>query len=232
MTAEKTLLVVAVDGPSGVGKSTVARMLAQRLGVPYLDTGAMYRALGLKALRREIDPAQREPVEALAEDTDIGLEEEADGSFRVLLDGEPVGDAIRTPEVSAAASAVAEHPGVRRRMVTLQRAAAEHHGGVLEGRDIGTRVFPETPYKFFLDAHPGTRAERRYRQLRDQGKPVDRAEVEQDLEARDRRDRERTDSPLTLDDSYHFVDTTDAPIEQVVAEMLAAVRAGAASKKR
>ncbi|MCB1054898.1 MAG: (d)CMP kinase, partial [Acidobacteria bacterium] len=225
----KALLVVAVDGPSGVGKSTVARRLATALGVPYLDTGAMYRSLALKALRSGIDPGAREACEELAERTDIGLREAEDGSFQVLLDGEPVGDSIRTPEVSSAASAIAEHPGVRRRMVHLQRATAERHGGVLEGRDIGTRVFPETPFKFFLDARPEIRAGRRYRQLRDQGKDVARTEVERDLEARDRRDRERSDSPLTRDDSYCFVDTSDAPADEVVERMLETIRATSSS---
>lgn len=219
-------LVVAIDGPSGVGKSTAARELARRLGVPYLDTGAMYRSLGLKALREGLDPADRPAAEALAETTEIGLRRSGDGSYEVLLDGEPVGEAIRTPEVSTAASAVAVHPGVRQRMVALQRATAQSHGGVLEGRDIGTRVFPETPFKFFLEADPKVRAERRFLQLQEKsgGEAPSRRKVAQELADRDHQDSSRGDSPLTCDASYHRVDSTSATAQEVVAQMLAVVR--------
>ncbi|MDQ5858413.1 MAG: (d)CMP kinase, partial [Acidobacteriota bacterium] len=145
--------IVAIDGPSGAGKSTVARVLAARLGVPYIDTGAMYRALGLAVRERRIplpiaDPAA---VEAVADAVDIDLDL-SEGETRVKLDGRDVSRDIRLPEVSLYASAVSAIPGVRRRLVAAQRRLAAARGGVLEGRDIGTRVFTDTPHKFFLTA--------------------------------------------------------------------------------
>ncbi len=137
-----------------MGKSTAARRLAERLGVPFLDTGAMYRAIGLKVLESGVDPLDREDVIAIAGEADVRLGRREDGSFEVLLDGEPVEPRIRTPEVGEATSAIAAYPEVRQRMVLLQREAAEHFGAVLEGRDIGTRVFPDTPYKFFSTPAP------------------------------------------------------------------------------
>ena len=212
-------IVVAIDGPSGVGKSTVARRLARRLGVPFLDTGAMYRAIALKVLDSGIDPADRAAVERLAETTAVGLERRADGSFDVLLDGVAVESRIRTPEVGAAASVVSAHPGVRRRLVALQHDAARHFGGVLEGRDIGTRVFPETPYKFFLDARSEVRFQRRHAELQAAGREVPLEEVVQEITERDHRDTTRDDSPLTRDESYTFVDASDLSVDEVVEEM-------------
>ena len=165
-------LIVAIDGPSGVGKSTAARSLARRLGVPFLDTGAMYRAIGLKVLESGADPHDRNMVVALSDAADVRLGRRADGSFEVLLDGEPVELRIRTPEVGEATSAISAYPEVRQRMVRLQREAASHFGAVLEGRDIGTRVFPDTPYKFFLDARSDIRFRRRYEELPAAGRPV------------------------------------------------------------
>lgn len=223
MSGGEAPLVVAIDGPSGAGKSTIARRLAARLGVPYLDTGAMYRALALAALDAGLDPDDRSSVEALAERADIRLEPAGDGGYQVLLDGVAVEGRIRTPEVGRASSAVSAHPGVRSRMVALQRATAERLGGVLEGRDIGTRVFPDARFKFFLDADPGIRAERRHAQLAESGREVPREEVEADLAERDRRDRSRADSPLTCDDSYARIDATGLNVEQVLEKMLAAL---------
>ena len=223
MSGNETPRVVAIDGPSGAGKSTIARRLAARLGVPYLDTGAMYRALALAALDAGLDPDDREAVEALAERADIRLEPAGDGGYQVLLDGVAVEGKIRTPEVGRASSSVSAHSGVRSRMVALQRATAERLGGVLEGRDIGTRVFPDARHKFFLDADPGVRAERRHAQLAESGRAVPREEVEADLAERDRRDRSRADSPLTCDDSYVRIDATGLNVEQVLEKMLAAL---------
>ncbi len=217
-------LVVAIDGPSGVGKSTAARRLARRLGVPYLDTGAMYRAIALAVLDAGVDPADREAVAALAAEVDLRLEPRGDG-VAVLLDGAPAGERLRAPETGAASSVVAAYPEVRRRLVALQRECGGAWGGVLEGRDIGTRVFPETPHKFFLTASPGIRHRRRFEQLQGSGRPAAFAEVVEEIESRDRRDAGRSDSPLACDDSYTVIDTSELSADEVVDLMAEAVRA-------
>lgn len=216
-------LIVAIDGPSGVGKSTAARRLARRLGIPFLDTGAMYRAIGLKVLENGVDPHDREAVMGIAGEADVCLGRREDGSFEVLLDGEPVESRIRNPEVGEATSAISAYPEVRQRMVRLQREAAGQFGAVLEGRDIGTRVFPDTPYKFFLDARSDVRFQRRYEELAAAGRPVTFDQVVAEINSRDHRDSTRADSPLTRDGSYTFVDTSDLTIDQVVEQMARAV---------
>jgi CMP/dCMP kinase len=221
--------VVAIDGPSGAGKSTVARALARRLHVPYIDTGAMYRAIGLAAREQGIplpisDPAA---VAAIADASSVELDVSG-ADTRVLLDGRDVTDAIRLPEVSLYASAVSAIPGVRRRLVSLQRRLAEKSGGVLEGRDIGTRVFPETPHKFFLTAPLSVRGERRARELALRGTPQRSEEVLAEIERRDLADSTRSDSPLTFDDTYTLVDTGTRGIEEIVDDLEDRVRGGRA----
>lgn len=216
-------LIVAIDGPSGVGKSTAARRLAGRLGVPFLDTGAMYRAIGLKVLENGFDPHDRDAVIGIAGETDVRLGRREDGSFEVLLDGEPIESRIRTPEVGEATSAISAYPEVRQRMVRLQREAAGQFGAVLEGRDIGTRVFPDTPHKFFLDARSDVRFQRRYEELAAAGRSVTFDQIVTEISSRDHRDSTRADSPLTRDGSYTFVDTSDLTIDEVVDQMARAV---------
>ncbi len=220
-------LIVAIDGPAGVGKSTAAKLLARRLGVPYLDTGAMYRAVALKTLELGVSPEDGPRVERLAAEAEVSLAAEArSGEIElvVLLDGVPVGERIRTPEVSAATSRIATYPGVRRRLVALQREAGERWGGVVEGRDIGTRVFPDAAYKFFFEATPEVRSRRRHEELAAAGSTLSLEQVRAEIESRDRRDSSRDHSPLTRDASYHPIDTSERSAEEVVEEMLAVVR--------
>jgi CMP/dCMP kinase len=218
--------IVAIDGPSGAGKSTVAKALAERLHVPYIDTGAMYRAIGLAAHERGVTLPVTNPDEVAAIAESASLELDVSGAdTRVLLDGRDVTDAIRLPEISLYASAVSAIPAVRRRLVSLQRRLAEKSGGVLEGRDIGTRVFPETPHKFFLTAPLAVRAERRARELRERGTPQRYEDVLAEIERRDLADSTRSDSPLTFDDTYTLVDTGRREIGEIVDELEGRIRA-------
>lgn len=219
-------LIVAIDGPSGVGKSTAARALARRLGLPVLDTGAMYRALALRVLETGLDPGDREAVEELAERTEIDVRPAEDGRLEVLLEGAPVGERIRRHAVSEATSRISSYPRVRRRMVALQRRAAGRAGAVVEGRDIGTVVFPDTPHKFFLRADPVVRAERRWHELRRRGEEVELDTVRRDVVERDARDTGRADSPLRHDESYRLIDTTERSPDEVVEAMVSAIGGG------
>lgn len=216
-------LVVAIDGPSGVGKTTVARQVARRLDLPYLETGAMYRAIGLQALANGVDLDDEGAVAAVAAALDLRIEPGEDRQLRILLAGVDPGARLRAPEVSEATSRIAVHPAVRRRMVALQRELASRWGGVVEGRDIGTRVFPETPYKFFLTAADAVRLDRRARQLADAGRPVDRRQIEAEVRQRDERDSRRAESPLTWDETYTVIDTGAVTVEEVVDRIVQAV---------
>lgn len=222
MSARPRGLVIAIDGPSGAGKSTVGRALAQRLGYVFLDTGAMYRALALRALRAGVALDDAAGLAALAHDVRIGIEDEG---RRILLDGEDVSADLRTREVSVAASRVSVHTPVRREMVRRQQDMGALGGVVLDGRDIGTAVFPDADLKFYVDADPARRAVRRHAELQAAGLPADLATIEREIRERDHADSTRADSPLTRAPGAIDVDTTDDTPEAVVERMLAKVRA-------
>ena len=215
-------LIVAIDGPSGVGKTTTSKLVAHELNLPHIDTGAMYRAIGLAAIRDGIDTRDADALEALAARATI--EFVPGDPPRVLLEDEDITSLIRTPEMSMAASNVSAVPAVRRVMVRLQQELGRRKGGVLEGRDIGTKVFPETPHKFFLTARPEVRARRRYAELIARGQPADYDSVLADCMLRDTQDSTRADSPLTWDESYTVIDTSDLTIADVVGVIVGAVR--------
>jgi cytidylate kinase len=221
-------LIIAIDGPVGSGKSTVARRVAELLGYTHLDSGAMYRAVGLKALRDGVPLDSPERLAQLAEAARIDLVPR-DGKLRVLLDGEDVTDAIRAPEVSHAASVVAVVPGVRHPMVAEQRRAGERGSVVMEGRDIGSVVFPHADLKIFLDASPEVRASRRQRELEEKGEPMEFKKVLAEVHVRDRRDREREMSPLVRAADAVIVDNTAMDAEETarVIVLLAKEQAGA-----
>lgn len=200
-------LIIAIDGPVGSGKSTVARGVAELLGYTYLDSGAMYRALALKANRRGVSLSDAAALEALARETQIDLERGADGQ-RVLLDAEDVTQAIRTAKVSQAASHVAVVPGVRQVLVDEQRRAGSRGGVVMEGRDIGTVVFPYADLKIFLDASVEVRGERRWREHQLKGDGLTLAQVVDEVRERDLRDRTRESSPLARAKDAVLVDNT------------------------
>jgi cytidylate kinase len=207
-------LIIAIDGPVGSGKSTLARRVAAMMGYIYIDTGAMYRAMALKAERRGISFDASDALTSLAGDTRIDLRAN-DATQRVFLDGEDVTGAIRTPEVAQAASKVAVMPGVRKVLVAEQRRAGERGGVVMEGRDIGSVVFPDAHLKIFLTASPEIRAERRWREHQQKGDAIDLAQTLVEIHERDRRDRERETSPLVRAPDAVVVDSTAMEAEEV-----------------
>jgi cytidylate kinase len=223
-------LIIAIDGPVGSGKSTLARRVAELMGYVYIDTGAMYRSIALKALRRGVSLEAADPLTALAGDTRIDLRAQGAGQ-QVFLDGEDVTSAIRTPEVAQAASKVAVVPGVRRVLVAEQRRAGGRGGVVMEGRDIGTVVFPDAELKIFLTASPEVRADRRWREHQQKGDAIDLARTLEEIRERDRRDREREDSPLVRAKDAVVVDSTAMEPEGVarLVVMLARENRSAAS---
>ena len=208
-------VVVAIDGPAGAGKSTVGRAVAERLGLDYLDTGAMYRAVTFAALRRGLDPSDDDDIAELSETIDMSLTATPSGTV-VTVDGVDATIEIRGREVTSAVSAVAANSRVRSELVRRQRRwVAEHHGGVVEGRDIGSVVFPDADLKLYVTASPRVRAERR---VADIGGDVD--EVEASIIERDRKDSTRADSPLREADGSTVVDTTGLGIDEVVGHVL------------
>ena len=212
-------VVVAIDGPSGAGKSTIAKRLASRLGFIYIDTGAMYRAVALWAVRQGIDPGDMHRSEQLAIAARIDL-----SPGRIALNGEDVTEAIRMPDVSNGASKIAVIPGVRRAMVAKQREIGERASVVMEGRDIGTVVFPNADVKVFLDANPEERVRRRYEELKAKGQIVSTEQLSADMRERDRRDSTRADAPLAQAPDAVYFDSTGLGIDEVEEAILRIVR--------
>jgi CMP/dCMP kinase len=216
-------IIIAIDGPAAAGKSTVAQMLANRLGLNYLDSGATYRAAALKVLEAGVAPDDQAAVAALIGCADIGIR--ADGSqVRVILDGRDVSGKLRAPEVSVAASKISRFPEVRSKLVGLQRRVAAGPGVVMEGRDIGTRVFPEAQLKIFLIADQQERARRRMNQEKKSGRGATLAQTEEELRRRDRLDSEREISPLRAAGDAVRIDSTTLTPDQVVNKVMKLAR--------
>jgi CMP/dCMP kinase len=222
--------VIAIDGPAGAGKSTLAAHLARRFGFLNLETGAMYRALALKAIENDFAFDEEAPLLALASKTRIALEPQLEGN-RVLLDGMDVSRRIRESDVTSAASQISVHPGLRAWMVAEQRALGRAGGVVMEGRDIGTAVFPDAEVKIFLDAAPEVRGNRRYRQIPGaqtappQVSEAALADLVREMRERDQRDRNRAESPLKPAANAIFLDSTSLTLDQVIEQAESIVRA-------
>jgi len=215
-------LVITIDGPASSGKSTTAKLVARSLGYLYLDTGAMYRAVTLKAMRAGIDLRDTQGLEGMANQTDVDIVPDP-GGYRVILDGEDVTESIRSREVTRASSIVSAVPGVRRRMVEIQRRVGRRGGIVAEGRDMGSVVFPDADLKIYLDADLDTRALRRKLELESKGEDVDLDEIKRDIRMRDTYDSRRRHSPLVIPDGAIVIDTTDLSIDEQVNRVLTLV---------
>lgn len=216
----KKTFSIAIDGPAGAGKSSVAKALAKALDAMYLDTGAMYRAFGLALLRMGVDVTDPAAVAAHAGNTDISVDY-VDGGQRIYIGGEDVTGAIRSPEVSAAASLTSAVPEVREEMVALQRRIAEGHNVIMDGRDIGTVVLPNATLKVYLTASAEERARRRCRELAEKGAPQPYEQVLREIEERDWRDTHREASPLKAAEDAVIVDTSDMSLDESVSALRA-----------
>lgn len=213
------LMRIAIDGPSGAGKSTIAKAVAKKLGIDYVDTGAMYRAIGYKMKRDGIEAEDTEGLEKMLASTDIDF---VDGD--IILDGEVVSDRIRTPEMSVAASVCSALPQVRTKLVDIQRAMGAKKSVIMDGRDIGNNVLKDAEHKFFLTASAGERAERRYKELKAKGEDVDFDQVLKDIEERDRRDSTRKLNPLRKAEDALEIDSTGLSIDEVTERILKEIK--------
>jgi CMP/dCMP kinase len=212
-------MIIAIDGPAGAGKSTVARITAQRLGFLYIDTGAMYRALTFKALEEKIDLKNTAALIEMAKSCRIDLINDQGGALKVFLDGRDVSASIRQPRITKFVSDIAKIKGVREIMLLVQRKLGVQRDSVLDGRDIGTVVFPDADRKFYIDADFNERAGRRYKELKEAGQNITLADIEGDLKNRDNIDSTREFAPLKRADDAIYIDTTNLTIEAVVSKV-------------
>jgi cytidylate kinase len=222
--SKRKRLTIAIDGPSGAGKSTVARLLAKRLGYVYIDTGAMYRSVAFRVKEKSISLKDESALNQLASSLHIAFVTEGEQTH-VFCDGEDITSAIRTPEISRLASSISKQKGVRKALVQMQREMGKEGGVILEGRDIGTVVFPGAEVKFYLDAESDERVRRRYDEMVEKGVKVDFKETEEELVQRDHNDMHRIHSPLKKADGALFIDSTHRSVEEVVEEMVRMVKA-------
>jgi len=213
-------MIIAIDGPAGAGKSTVARIIAQKLGFLYIDTGAMYRALTLKALERKIDVNDTAALIEMARSTNIDLINNPDSSLKILLDARDVTSSIRQPSITRLVSDIAKIKGIREVMLGLQRRLGRLRDSVLDGRDIGTVVFPDADKKFYIDAEFEERVKRRYKELKELGQNITPEDIENDLKNRDNIDSTREFAPLKRAEDAVYIDTTNMSIEEVVETVL------------
>ena len=223
-TAAGDIPVITIDGPSGSGKGTISRLLAERLGWHYLDSGALYRAVGWAAVRAGFDLSDAAALARCAERTRIEIRADSAAEPRVLVDGIDASDELRTEPIAAAASAVAALPAVREALKGKQRSFRRPPGLVADGRDMGTVIFPDAGYKFFLTASPEERARRRHKQLKEKGVPVKLSSLLEDFRARDARDAERPVAPLRPAGDAIVVDSTGVGIDEVVERIAAHLR--------
>ena len=219
-------MIIAIDGPAGSGKSSVSKLVAKKLGLLYVDTGAMYRAITLKAVRCGADMHNKKALVKVASEAGIELKPDKDNNLKIFLDGEDATKAIRTPELTKNIKHVAGIPGVRKEMVVIQRRVARESakGAVLEGRDIGTVVFPDADYKFYLDADFRVRVSRRHKELVEADQSVTISEVEQDAAQRDKSDMTRQVAPLKKAEDANLIDTTNMSIDEAVARIIDEVK--------
>ena len=214
-------MIIGIDGPAGSGKTTVAKLLAKRLGIFYLDTGAMYRALTLKAIEGKVDLFDQDVLKKIAEELNLEFKQ-----GKVYLDGSDVSDRIRTPHIDKSISPIVAQPEVRAVMVKLQRNIVAKGDFIVEGRDITTVVFPDAKYKFYLDANPAIRAQRRFRELSEKGVDVNFQELDRDLKRRDNADKTRETSPLKIGKDAICLDTTNLTIPQTVEAIIKCLDSG------